>query len=207
MNNRNLIAVLAVVALLTITATTAGCATNTTPAPTPLAVNSTTVGNNTTFTSGAGFSITYPKNLTADSTTNASSPAKVIIYLNHANTLVTQVNVVTQPLATGQNQNDFVAFNLKELNNASSSGLYKNLTILNETNLTFAGKPAHQILFSAIVPQQYSPGNATNVSIKTTQIWLINNNTGYNVAYKAVANQYDTYLAQAQRIMNSFVLT
>ena len=207
MNNRNLIVALAVVALLAVAATTAGCATNTSPSPTPLAASDTTVRNNTTFSSGAGFKVTYPSNLTKDSTTNPSEPAKVIIYLNYPNTKVTGVNVVTVPLSSGEKQADFVDSNLNQLRNYSSTGFYKNFTILNETNLTFAGKPAHQIVFSGIVPQQYSKENATNESIKTTQIWLTNNNTGYTVAYKAVANEYDTYLAQAQRIMNSFVLT
>jgi hypothetical protein len=37
--------------------------------------------------------------------------------------------------------------------------------------------------------------------------YVINNNTGYVVTYKAVPSDFDKYLPQAQRIMNSFVLT
>jgi hypothetical protein len=82
MNNRNLMAALAVVVLLTVAATTAGCATNTNPSPTPIPATQTTVGNNTTFSSAAGFNITYPKTLKIDSTSNASSPVRVYIYLS-----------------------------------------------------------------------------------------------------------------------------
>jgi hypothetical protein len=212
MNNRNLIAALTVVALLTVAATTAGCATNTNPSPTPIAATTTITGNNTTFSSGAGFNITYPKSLNVSSTTDPTSPAKVIIYLSpnttvDKNTTVDGVNVVTIPLASGAKLSDFIDYNMNGLETNVTLGAYRNFTILNETNLTFAGQPAHKIVFSTIAPQQLSPTLATNKSIETTQIWLINNNTGYVVAYKALANDYNTYLAQATRIMNSFVLT
>jgi len=39
------------------------------------------------------------------------------------------------------------------------------------------------------------------------QTYLVNNNTGYIVTYKAILGDYNTYLAQAQPIMNSFKLT
>jgi hypothetical protein len=206
MNNRNLIITLAVVALLTLAATTAGCSTTSTPSPTPIAATQTTVGNNTTFSSAAGFNITYPKTLKTDNSSDALTPVRVYIYLN-PNTTVDGVNVVTTPLASGKTLSDYEDFALSGLETNASLGAYRNFTILNETNLTFAGQPAHKIVFSAIVPQQINQTLATNKSIKTTQIWLVNNNTGYTVAYKALANDYDTYLAQAERIMNSFVLT
>jgi hypothetical protein len=206
MDSRNLISALAIAALLTVAVTTAGCATNTTPSPTPIPATQTTVGNNTTFSSGAGFNITYEKTLKIDSTTNASAPVKLYIYLS-PNTLIDGVNVATYTLPSGQKLSDFIDFNMKEIKNASSAGLYKNFTILNETNLTFAGKPAHNIIFQAIIPQQISATNTTNTSVKVTQTWLTNDNTGYVVTYKAIAGDYDTYLAQAQRIMNSFTLT
>ena len=39
------------------------------------------------------------------------------------------------------------------------------------------------------------------------QTYLVNNNAGYIVTYKAIPSDYNTYLAQAQPIMNSFKLT
>ncbi len=206
MDNRNLITALVIAALITLAATAAGCTTNTSPSPTPIPASQTTIGNNTTFSSGAGFNITYPSTLSIDSSTNASSPVKVYIYQN-PNTKIDGVNVGTYSLSAGQQLSDFSNFNLQELQNYSSTGFYKNFTILNETNLTFAGKPAHQIVFQAIIPQQISATNTTNTSLKVMQTWLINNNTGYVVTYKAIPSDYDTYLAQAQRIINSFALT
>jgi hypothetical protein len=206
MNNRNLIVTLAVVALLTVAATIAGCATNTNPSPTPIPATQTTVGNNTTFSSGAGFNITFSKTLKIDSTTNASTPVRMYVYLS-PNETADGVVVATKGLAAGQTLNNFVDDNVKELKNYSSTGFYKNFTILNETNSTISGKPAHTIVWSGIIPVQYNKTTPANTSVKEMQTFVVNNNMGYVITYKAVASDYDAYLAQAQRIMNSFVLT
>src|SRR5665647_3806262 len=135
MNNRNLIVALAVVALLAVAATTAGCATNTTPSPTPIPATTTSTGNNTTYSSAAGFNITYLKNLKTDSSTNASTPVRLYIYLN-PNETADGVLVATKGLSSGQTLSDFSNNDKKELQNYSSTGFYKSFTILNETNST-----------------------------------------------------------------------
>jgi PsbP-like protein len=206
MNNRNLIVALAVVALLTVAATTAGCATNTNPSPTPIPATTTSSGNNTTFSSGAGFNITYPKSLKIDQSTDAKSPVRVYIYLN-PNETADGVLVATKGLAGGQTLNDFVAENVKELNNYSSTGFYKNFKILNETNSTFGGKPAHTIVWNGTIPVQYNKTTSVNESVKEMQTFVVNNNMGYVITYKTISSDFDKYLAQAQRIMSSFVLT
>jgi len=174
--------------------------------PPTLTESQTTVGDNTTYSSSVGFNITYPKTFTIDSSTNASSPVKVYIYLNPSSK-IDGVNVATYSLASGEKLNDFIDFNLNALQSNSSLGFYKDFTILNETNLTFAGQPAHQITFQGMIPQQVSATNTTDVSVKETQIWLVNNNTGYVVTYKAAQSDYDTYLLEAESIINSFALT
>jgi hypothetical protein len=205
MKNRTLIAALAVVALLTVAATTAGCATNTNPSPTPIPAAQTTVGNNTTYSSGAGFNITYNKALKVDSSTDAKTPVRVYIYLS-PNETADGVLVATKGLSSGQTLSDFTNSEVKELKNYSSTGFYKNFT-LNETNTTFAGKPAQKLVWSGIIPLQYSKTLVTNKSVNVMQTYVVNNNMGYVVTYKAISSDYNTYLAQAQRIVDSFVLT
>jgi len=209
-NNRNLIAVLVVVAVLTIAATTAGCTSSNTPSPTPspIPATQTTVGNNTTFSSSAGFNITFPKNLAIDrnGTENASSPVRVYIYLS-PNETANGVVVGTEGLTSGMTLNNFTDAQIANLQNYNSSGVYKNLTMLNATNSTISGKPAHTIVFSGVFPVQYNATTSTNKSLKIMQTFVVNNNTGYVISYKAISSDYDTYLAQATRIMNSFVLT
>jgi len=208
MNGPNLIVTLTVVALLIVAATSAGCATNTTPTPTPIPATQSTVGNNTTFSSAAGFNITFPKNLAIDrnGTENASSPVRVYIYLS-PNETANGVVVSTEGLTSGMTLNNFTDAQIANLQKYNSSGVFKNLTMLNATNSTISGKPAHTIVFSGVVPVQYTQTNATNKTVKEMQTFVVNNNTGYVITYKTISNDYDTYLAQAQRIMNSFVLT
>jgi hypothetical protein len=206
MNNRNLIVALAVVALLAVAATTAGCATNTTPSPTPIPATTTSTGNNTTYSSAAGFNITYLKTLKTDSSTNASQIVRVYVYLN-SNETADGVLVATKGLSSGQTLSDFANSEIQHLKDNASVGFYKNFNVTNETNSTISGKPAHTIVWSGIVPVQYNSTTSTNSSLKEMQTYVVNNNMGYVITYKAVASDYDTYLAQAQRIMNSFVLT
>jgi len=208
MNNRNLITALAVVALLTLAAITAGCATSTTPSPTPAPISATqtTVGNNTTFSSAAGFNITYNKTLKTDNSSDASTPVRVYIYLS-PNETADGVLVAAKSLSAGQTLSDFANSEVAPLKNNNTTGNFKNFTVLNDTNLTFAGKPARTIVWSGIVPIQYNQTTATNKSVKVMHTYVVNNNTGYVITYKAISSDYDTYLAQAQRIMNSFVLT
>ena len=208
MNGPNLIVTLTVVALLIVAATSAGCATNTTPTPTPIPATQSTVGNNTTFSSAAGFNITFPKNLAIDrnGTENASSPVRVYIYLS-PNETANGVVVGTEGLTSGMTLNNFTDAQIANLQNYNSSGVYKNLTMLNATNSTISGKPAHTIVFSGVFPVQYNATTSTNKSLKIMQTFVVNNNTGYVISYKAISSDYDNYLTQATRIMNSFALT
>jgi eukaryotic-like serine/threonine-protein kinase len=208
MNNRNLFATLAVVALLTVVATTAGCATNTSPSPTPTSIpaTQTTAGNNTTFSSAAGFKITYPTILPIDTNENASVPVRVYIYPNPINK-ADGVVVFTYKLESGKTLDDFSAYNVFELKNYSIHDVYQNFTILNQTNTTLSGKPANTIVWTGVIPIQNNATSSTNTSMKVMQTYVINNGTGYTITYKAIPGDFDKYLPQAQKIMNSFVLT
>jgi hypothetical protein len=200
MDNRNLIAALAIAALLTVAVTTAGCTTTTNPTPTPIAATQTTVGNNMTFSSAAGFNITYPKTLKIDSTTNASVQVRIYVYLATNNT-IDAVNVATFGLTSNDTLSDFVAFNINEINN------YPNYQLVSNSSTTIGGTPAYNVVWQATIPVQLNETAVKNTTLKVMQTYVINNNKGYVVTYKALPNDYDTYLAQAQRIMDSFVLT
>src|SRR5665647_894002 len=149
MNNRNLIVALAVVALLAVAATTAGCATNTNPSPTPIPATTTSTGNNTTYSSAAGFNLTYPKNLKTDQSTDAKTSVRLYIYLN-PNETADGIVVATES-AGGQTLSDYANAKVYNLTNYSKAGFYKNLSVVNETNSTLAGKPAHTIVWSGII--------------------------------------------------------
>jgi hypothetical protein len=202
MNNRNLLAALTVGALLIVAAITAGCTTQTSPSltPTPIVVSQTTVGNNTTFSSSAGFNITFPKTLKINSTTDVSVPQKVYIYLNSSN-VIDGVVVATQDWK-GSLQ-DFTA---AQKSNITSQ--FKNVTFIsNRTNFTFSGEPAYQVVWQGTVPVNVNETTTQNMSLKAMQTFVVHNNTGYVVTYKTVTSDYDTYLALAEQILNTFKLT
>ncbi len=210
MDNRNLIAALALVALIMVAATTAGCTTNTTSSPTPTSIpaKQTDVGDNTTFSSAAGFNITFPKSLKTDSSINASQPIRLYIYLGNQTGTFDGVVVATNDLKPGSTLNEYVKWNRDSLKINATLSNYQNFTILNDTNTTFAGKPAHTLVWSGIIPVAYSATDQRNMSVKVMQTFVVNNNVGYAITYKASPpTNYDKYLPTAQRIMNSFVLT
>lgn len=202
MNHRNLITALVIAALMTAAVTAAGCTTNTSPTPTPIASTETTIGNNTVFSSAAGFNITYPKTLKIDSTTNASVQVRIYIYLATNNT-VDAVNVATEPVDPNATSLDYAAFNINKVND------YPNYKLLANNTTETSGKTSYTVVWQATVPVQTGTAASTvqNQTLKVMQTYLVNNKNGYVITYKALPSDYDTYLGQAQGIMSSFNLT
>lgn len=201
MNNRNLLTALMVAALLIVAATTAGCTTQTTPllTPAPLVVTQTTFGNNTTFSSSAGFNITYPKTLKMNSTTDAAVSQKVYLYSNSSN-VVDGVVVATQDW-----KGSLQDFATAQKSNITSQ--FTNVTFIsNQTNFTFSGTPAYRVVWQGTVPVEVNQTTTQNTSLKAMQTFVVRNNTAYVVTYKAVTSDYDTYLALAEQIINTFKL-
>ncbi len=207
MDDRKKISALAIVALIMLVATTAGCTTSTpSPTPTPVAETKTTVGNNTTFSSGTGFNITYPTAWKTDTTTNASLPVRIYIYLPTNNT-VEGVNVGVQQLKANSTLAQFSYDQLSEIRRASETGLYQNFSGLTvNNNTTLAGKPAVSVTYQAIVPAQLSQTSTQNTTLKVMNWFVINNDRGCTITYKATPANYTKYQAQALQIVNSFRL-
>lgn len=159
-----------------------------------------TVGNKTIFTSSRGYSISYPKTLKTDYGTDPSAPVDLFIYLSSSSS-VDSVVVGTENLDVGHTLQDFRTTNLNVIQK------YTNYQELSSQTTTFAGNPAYKIVWQATVPVQLSTSSSQNMLIKSTQIFTINDNVGYAITYKAPSSEYDTYLAQAQQIIDSFKFT
>ena len=202
MDNRNLITALVIAALITLAATAAGCTTNTSPSPTPIPSSQTTNGNNTTFSSGTGFNITYPNSLKIDSSNDPAKPVKLYIYVNQSSK-VDGVDVGTTSLGPSDTLSSFVASQMANIT------IYPSYQQISNNTTTVSGQPAQTIVFQGLIPVQLgtSAASSTNMTLKETQTFVVSNNTGYVITYKAVPSDYDTYLAPAQQIMSSFVLT
>jgi hypothetical protein len=200
---KKLLAILVLVMVASLSV--AGCTipnTASKPSPTPLSTPNAepTVSTPTeTFSSGAGYNITYPKTLKINSTTNASAEVMIYIYLATNNT-IDAVNVATYGLSSNDTLADFMTRNVAEMSK------FPNYRQISTQSTTLAGKPAYTLVWQATVPVQMGSDASIrqNTTLKLTQTLVINNNKGYIVTYKAIPSDYDKYLAQAQQIMNSF---
>jgi hypothetical protein len=189
-----------IIVLVTIASlSVAGCAVNpsstSSPTPTLIASKETVIGNNTTFSSAAGFNITYPKTLKIDSSTNASVPLRIYVYLGTNNT--TAVSVATEDLDPNTTLKNYTDYNIGQIND------FRNYQLISNQSTTLGGKPAYTVVWQAAVPVQVD-STVQSTTLKVMQTYVINNNKGYVVTYKAISGDYNTYLAQAQQIMNSF---
>lgn len=182
----------------------AGCtqsSTTSSPSPTPFADKKTDIGNNTTYSSTAGFNITYPKTLKTDSSTNVSVLTRIFVYLAKNNSIDSvSVSTIDAPNMT---LSDFTTYNL---NGANDLANYK---LISNSSTTLGGTPAYTVVWQATVPVQMGDSASTikDTNLTSMQTYLVKNNTGYVVSYRALPSDYNTYLAQAQKIMNSFKLT
>jgi len=205
-----------VLLLVVVSLSVAGCTVNfnapassasptSTPIPTvttpTIASKETVIGDNTTFSSSTGFSIMYPTTLKKDSTNNASVPVRIYIYLatnNTADGVVVGLSYIT----ASDTLSDWVNFNMNTIKN------YPNFQQISTQSTTIGGKPAKTIVWQATVPVQMGSDASTikNTTLKAKQTYVVNNNKGYAVTYKAIPGDYNMYLAQAQQIIDSFEL-
>jgi len=201
------IMVIAVLLLVVASLLVAGCTssnTSTNDQTTSASATPSVQSDKTTFSSDKGYSITYPA--TWEKSVAAALPVDVYLYVS-PNEKANGVVVGTESLASGTTLNDFVNAQIATLKNYNSSGVYKNLAILSETDSTLSGKPAHTVVFSGIFPVQYSTTTVTNKSLKIMQTFVVNDNTGYVISYKAIQSDYNKYLTLAEQVINSFTLT
>jgi hypothetical protein len=79
------------------------------------------------------------------------------------------------------------------------NGNLANFTLLNSSNTSLAGYPAHKDVFTLVNPA----GIATQGMVELTLV----NGTGYALTYVASQGVYSTYLGAAQNMMQSFNIT
>ena len=204
MENRNLIITLAIAALITVSVMTAGCTTNTSPSPTPTSFKATTKasGNSATTQSAAGFKITYPKKYKTDQ--NESTPVKLYIYLSNSNK-IDAVAIGTDDSYTGNNA---TLYNVTTGYSDLITRSYSNLSVTAKENTTLSANPAFRIVYTGILPVQYTVGGTPKPQeLKVNQVWTVKNDRVYSVTYKALKGDYDKYLPQAEQIMKTFLIT
>jgi uncharacterized protein YceK len=187
--------VAAILLLVVASLLVSGCTSSTTD------TSSHTTKTNSTYTSAdRGYAITYPDNWREE--VNKSKAAIVDLILNPSSNNINVVTVASVKLnaTTGTTLPGFTDSSLRD---ASSFYYY---TLLSIENSTLAGQPATKIVWTATAPQQIG-GTTANTQIKTMQYLVVHNGRGYVIGYKTVQDDYNTYLTQAQDVINSFKFT
>jgi len=185
-DNRNIITALVIAALITLTVTAAGCSTNTSPSDSdPRERNDEWQQHD--FFKWFGFNITYPTSLKVDTSTNPCSPVQIYVYVN-PNSKVDGVNVGTTALNSGATLGSFADSQIVNITK------YPNYQEISNNTATVSGQPAQTIVFQGLVPVQLSTtlARSTNTTLKVTETFVVNNNTGYVIAYKAGPSDYNT---------------
>jgi len=150
-------------------------------------------GERLTFSSDEGFKISYPGEWMID-TTDPSVSVKLYIYAAHAN--VGAVSVESADLASSTTFDDFINPNLENLTNL------REFTLISSENITFANRRAYKVIWQATIPVQL-----TDTQIKALQIFVTKNGKGYVVTYEAGPKDFDTYLSEAQAVIDSFTFS
>lgn len=149
------------------------------------------------FSSDAEFRISYPRAWKIDSTTDASLPVKLSIYVTPSN-VVDAVSVATSDLERGATLEDFTNSNLEGLTNLEG------YTLISSEDISFVNRPACKVVWQATVHVQLSEAAVQEMQIKAMQIFVISNDTGYAITYKATPKDFNKYLPQAQEVIDSF---
>jgi hypothetical protein len=74
--------------------------------------------------------------------------------------------------------------------------LYPDTNILESSDITFAGHPAHKIIFTAT-------DNTTHLR-KAMQIWFKDDTNAYLITYKADVEKFPQYLPTIEKMLNTF---
>jgi hypothetical protein len=74
--------------------------------------------------------------------------------------------------------------------------LYPDITILESSDITFAGHPAHKIIFTAT--------DNTSHLRKAMQIWFKDDTKAYLITYKADVEKFPQYLPTIEKMLNTF---
>jgi hypothetical protein len=88
---------------------------------------------------------------------------------------------------------------LQEITKVQMSELKRSnpdVKVLESTSTTFAGKPAHKIVFSAIDNKE--------VERKAIQVWTVIGNKAFLITYKAEPDKFSSYLPTIERMIDSF---
>jgi hypothetical protein len=79
-----------------------------------------------------------------------------------------------------------------------------NFQLIASNATTFAGNPAHRIVYSFTEPSMLTP---SAFQFQSMNIWTVKEDKTYTLSYSQPMEEYPTYLAVVQQMIDSFEIT
>lgn len=93
---------------------------------------------------------------------------------------------------------------LTKQNLALANQTLANFQLIKSYGTTFAGNPAHKIVYSFTEPSLVTPSEFV---FQSMNIWTINGDKKYTISYSQPVEEYPTYLGIVQHMVDSFEIT
>jgi hypothetical protein len=90
---------------------------------------------------------------------------------------------------------------LTKQNLALANQTLANFQLIKSYGTTFAGNPAHKIVYSFTEPSLVTPSEFV---FQSMNIWTINGDKKYTISYSQPVEEYPTYLGIVQHMVDSF---
>jgi hypothetical protein len=137
-----------------------------------------------------GFSIKYPPDWE-----RAQHIDKSITFIapkeSNSDTFPAGLGIIFKEVASNMSLSYISQTQLNTLKN-----LYPDINILESSDITFAGHPAHKIIFTAT--------DNTSHLRKAMQIWFKDDTKAYLITYKADVEKFPQYLPTIEKMLNTF---
>lgn len=137
-----------------------------------------------------GFSIKYPPDWE-----RAQHIDKSITFIvpkeSNSDTFPAGLGIIFKEVASNMSLSFISQTQLNTLKN-----LYPDINILESSDITFAGHPAHKIIFTAT--------DSTLHLRKAMQIWFKDDTKAYLITYKADVEKFPQYLPTIEKMLNTF---
>jgi hypothetical protein len=143
--------------------------------------------------------ILFPNNANSSSSDNFSSghwhgPATSFITLSI-------VNVSSSPASSLANTTEAALSSLTKQNLVLANLTLPNFELFSSNDTTFAGNPAHKIVYSFTEPSMVTP---SDFQFQSMNVWTIKGDKQYTLSYSQPIEEYPTYLGVVQQIIDSF---
>ncbi|MGB8158570.1 MAG: PsbP-related protein [Nitrososphaeraceae archaeon] len=137
-----------------------------------------------------GFSIKYPPDWDRaqhiDKSITFTAPKE-----SNSNTFPAGLGIIFKEVSSNVSLSYISKTQLNTLKN-----LYPDINILESSDITFAGHPAHKIIFTAT--------DNTSHLRKAMQIWFKDDTKKYLILYKADVEKFPQYLPTIEKMLNTF---